>query len=235
MHPLQLCKKMLSHYSYQNWWPVTEKGEFLPTYKKRGSLAERQKFEICAGAILTQNTDWKNVMKALENLNRAKMLNCEKIASAKQAGIAKLVKPSGYYNQKAKKLILFAKYVKKNYSCSVSKMFEKPLAELREELLSLHGIGPETADGIILYAAGKPSFVADAYTRRFVERFFAQTKTDYVEVKAFFESQLPADARLFNEFHALFVEHGKRSCRKKPNCAECFLKKECPFSLNANK
>lgn len=234
MQPIEIFKKMLSHYGHQLWWPVTEKGGLTPSYKKRGSLTESQKFEICAGAILAQNTGWKNAMKALESLNKAKMLSCKKIAGAKQAVVANLIKPSGYYNQKAKKLISFARYTKKNYGCIVSKMLEKPLLPLREELLSLHGIGNETADDIILYAAGKPSFVVDAYTMHFFERFFGQTKTDYVEVKAFFESRLPKDAALFNEFHALLVEHGKRHCRKKPLCTDCFLKAHCLFAKKAN-
>jgi len=234
MKPLAICKKMLNSFGPQHWWPVTEEGETVPTYKKRSHLTEQQKLEICAGAILTQNTDWKNVMKALENLNKAKMLSCEKIANAKQARIAGLVRPSGYFNQKAKRLVLFAKYLKKNYNCSCSKMFEKPLEALREELLSLHGIGNETADDIILYAAGKPSFVIDAYTMRFVERFYGKERISYVEAKLFFESQLPKDAALFNEFHALLVGLGKRFCRKKPVCGQCFLRAHCLFAKDAN-
>jgi endonuclease III related protein len=221
-------EKLLSAYSEQNWWPVTEPGELLPTYKKRDRLTEQQKFEVCIGAILTQNTDWKNAMKALEQLNKAKMLSCNALAAARQPAIAKLIRSSGYFNQKAKEVSLFAKYLRANYSCSVEKLFEKPLEELRQELLSLHGIGPETADDIILYAAGKPSFVVDAYTRRFVERFFGK-KMDYDEAKQFFEGQLPKDAQLFNEFHALLVEHGKRNCGKKPVCGKCFLSENCFF------
>ncbi len=229
MEPLQLYKKLFARFGPQLWWPVTEDGETRPTYKKRKKLTEQQKFEICVGAILTQNTDWKNVMKALQNLSKEEMLSCEKIANARQQTIAGLVKPSGYFNQKAKKLQAFCKYLKKNYSCSVNKLFAKPLPALGEELLLLHGIGQETADDMILYAAEKPSFVVDAYTMRFTERFFAQPKISYVEVKRFFESRLPKNVQLFNEFHALLVEHGKRSCKKNPNCRECFLGKECAF------
>lgn len=229
MKPIELYNTILKHFGEQLWWPVTDAGEITPTYKKRKHLTEKQKLETCIGALLTQNTDWLNVMKALENLSKAKMLSCQKIANARQQTIAGLVKPSGYFNQKAKKLQAFCKYLEKNYSCSVNKLFAKPLPALREELLSLHGIGQETADDIILYAAEKPSFVVDAYTMRFVERFFAQPKKDYVEVKRFFESRLPKNVQLFNEFHALLVEFGKQYCKRKPVCVECFLRKECAF------
>jgi len=132
--------------------------------------------------------------------NRAKMLDCAKIAKAQQKKIAQLIKPSGYYNQKSKKLISFAKYLKKNYSCKIEKMFEKPPAELRKELLSLHGVGEETADSIILYAAGKPVFVVDAYTRRFGGRFFGKPMDGYVETQAFFQENLLLDLEIFQEF-----------------------------------
>ncbi len=232
MELLVLYKKLRARLGPQFWWPVTEKGQTRPTYRKRKRLTENQRFEICAGAILTQNTDWKNVMKALENLSKAGMLSCEKIANSPQQRIASLVRPSGYFNQKAKKLIFFSKYLKENYNCSTTKLFKKQISKLREELLSLHGIGNETADDIILYAAEKPTFVVDAYTTRFVKRFFSPPKVNYVEVKAFFESQLPRDAQLFNEFHALLVEFGKRFCGKKPNCRQCFLKAECSLANN---
>lgn len=234
MTPIAVYKRLLSEFGPQLWWPVTDAGEITPTYKKRKHLTEQQKLETCIGAILAQNTDWKNAVKALENLAKAKMLSCEKIANARQGRIAGLVRPSGYFNQKAKRLLLFAGYVKKNYNCSCSKMFEKPLEELREELLSLHGIGNETADDIVLYAAGKPSFVIDAYTLRFAEKFYGKQGNSYVEAKQFFESQLPSDAELFKEFHALLVEHGKKFCKKRPGCRDCFLKNDCLF-FGANK
>jgi len=232
MFPLTLYKKLLSHYGPQLWWPVTEKKALKPTYKKRPKLSQNQKLEICLGAILTQNTDWKNVIKAFENLNKAKMLSSPKIAKTSLPKLARLIRPSGYYNQKAKKVKLFCQHLEKNYNGKLDKMLSKPLPKLREELLSLYGIGNETADDILLYAAQKPSFVVDAYTTRFVERFFTPKEFGYVEVKSFFESQLPKDTELFSEFHALLVEHGKRFCKKKPECGECFLKASC---LHSNK
>jgi endonuclease-3 related protein len=232
MNLLQVYKKMLSFYGEQNWWPVTDAGELSPTYKPRKRLAENQAFEVAVGAILTQNTNWKNVEKAIEDLNKAKMLDCKKIANAKQKELAELIRSSGYYNQKAKKLVLFAKYLQKNYSGRIEKLFEKEISELREELLSLHGIGSETADSIILYAAGKPVFVVDAYTKRLLQNFFAFQKTSYEEAQNFFEFQLPSDLDIFKEFHALIVEHAKRFCRKKPDCKECFLNNTCQFFLS---
>ncbi len=231
MKLFSLYKKMLSFYGEQLWWPVTEAGETRPSYKKRSTLSEKQRFEICIGAILTQNTGWKNVMKALENLSKAKKLSCEKIANANQETLARMVKPSGYYNVKAKKIKAFSNYLKKEYGCSPAKMFSKPIGPLRAELLSLYGIGLETADDIILYAAEKPSFVVDAYTTRFLGRFFATPKTGYVEAKSFFELELPKSVPLFNEFHALLVEHGQKFCKKRPKCSECFLKKKCRASF----
>ncbi len=229
MQPKELFEKLFSKFDAQRWWPVTEQGELTPTYKKRQALTKQQRFEICAGAILAQNTDWKNVMKALENLNKAKMLSCKKIAGARQQTIARLIKPSGYFNQKAKKLRAFCKYLKKNYACSVEKMLAKPLAELRSELLSLHGIGNETADDIILYAAEKPVFVIDAYTHRLNERLTLSGAKNYEELQQFFESSLEKDAALFNEFHALIVRFCKGICKKKPDCEKCFLRKECAY------
>ncbi|MDD5163698.1 MAG: hypothetical protein PHD95_05845 [Candidatus ainarchaeum sp.] len=241
MLPLELYRKLLFFYGRQNWWPVTEKGKTIPTYRSRKRLTETQKFEIAIGAILAQNTNWKNVEKAIVNLNRAKMLSCKKIARAKQQKLAGLILLSGYFNQKAKKIILFAKYLEKNYSCRIEKLFEKPFGELRMELLSLNGIGPETADSIILFAAGKPVFVIDAYTARIAKRFFpgflkasrkaSASKSLYEEAQIFFESQLPSDLEIFREFHALIVEHAKRFCRKAPLCKECFLNNICQFFL----
>jgi endonuclease-3 related protein len=234
MRLLEIYKGLYSKFGPQHWWPVTEEGETVPAYKKRSHLTEQQKLEICAGAILTQNTDWKNVVRALENLNKAKMLSCKKIAATRKEKIALLVRSSGYYNQKADRLKKFCSYIQKNYDGNLKEFFSKPLPELRAELLSLHGIGNETADDIILYAAEKPSFVVDAYTKRFVERFYAKQNIGYVEVKSFFEQQLPKDVALFNEFHALLVEHGKHYCRKKPLCSECFFKTNCRFCYQIN-
>ncbi len=231
MTPMELYNKLLNNFGPQFWWPVTDAGEVTPTYRRRKHLTKKQMIEVCIGALLAQNTDWKNAAKALENLNRAKILCCRRIAGARQKTIAKLIKPSGYFNQKAKKLQAFCKYLKKNYACSVEKMLAKPLAELRSELLSLHGIGNETADDIILYAAEKPVFVIDAYSQRLNERLKLSNAKNYEELQKFFESSLEKDVALFNEFHALIVRFCKEKCRKNPDCEKCFLRGECYYCI----
>ena len=212
MKPLTLYKTLYSHFGPQYWWPG------------------QSKFEVCVGAILTQNTAWGNVEKTINNLKRENALSISKILAMHQKSVAKLIKPSGYYNQKAKKLKAFCKHIELNYDGNLKSFLKKPTKELREELLSLYGIGQETADSIILYAAEKPIFVVDAYTVRFVLRFYTKTGLSYVEAQTLFESQLPKDEKLFNEFHALLVEFGKNYCKKKPECSRCFLNKECSYA-----
>lgn len=233
IYPAQLYRRLLSKFGPQHWWPVTEKGGFIPTYKKRKRLTENQKFEIMLGAILTQNTAWANVMRAIENLNRAKVLECRSIAELNKKTLAGLIRPSGYFNMKAEKVKRFARWLKTNYGSKPKNFFGsgKTLQELRSELLSLHGVGSETADSMLLYAGNLPSFVVDAYTMRFMGRFYAKRGLSYVEAKNFFESGLPKDAALYNEFHALLVALGKDYCKKsKPRCPECCLRKECGFA-----
>lgn len=227
--------KMLERFGEQLWWPVTDPGKERPTYRKRLRLSQRQKLEICVGAILTQNTDWGNVVKAIANLNKANAVDCDKIVGMPLRRLSSLIRPSGYFNQKAKKLKAFCRHVLEGYGGNLNEMLSRPIRELRSELLSLHGIGNETADDIILYAAGKPSFVVDAYTTRFVSRFFGKQNLNYVEIKGFFESQLPKDTELFSEFHALLVEHGKRYCSKRPRCERCFLRQKCKYFSSAKK
>lgn len=224
-----LFEKLFAEFGEQGWWPVTEKSESIPTYKTRSALSAQQKFEVCTGAILTQNTSWGNVEKALQNLKKEKMLSCSALAKAKRKKIANLIRSSGYFNQKAERLQLFCRHIEKQHNGSLKKMFSLPTAELRKELLSLKGIGPETADSIILYAAGKPVFVVDAYTKRLNERLGLSKANDYSSLQGFFESALKKDARLFNEFHALIVRQCKETCRKNPFCGNCVLRAECHY------
>ncbi|MFH0954687.1 MAG: endonuclease [Candidatus Micrarchaeota archaeon] len=207
------------------WWPAADLPNEKAVYKKRKKLKEFQKFEICVGAILTQNTSWKNAEKSIENLKQQKLFSLEKISHAKPGTIARAIRSSGYYNQKTKKIQAFCRHVLKNHK-TIARFLKQPAKKLRSELLSLHGIGPETADSIILYASNQPVFVVDAYTRRFVERFWNK-KLDYKKAQESFETQLPKNAELFNEYHALLVEHAKRFCASKPNCTDCFLGKKC--------
>lgn len=225
LEPQKIFREFFTAYGTQDWWPMADLLRGKATYKKRKKLIEFQQFEVCAGAILTQNTAWKNVEKAIENLKKGKLFSLETVANAQPRQIAALIKPSGYFNQKTKKLQLFCRHVLKKHG-SLKKMLEQETQQLRTELLSLHGIGFETADSIILYAAQKPVFVVDAYTRRFAERFYGK-KMGYEQTQAFFENQLPKKTELFNEYHALLVEHAKRFCKTTPDCENCFLKKSC--------
>ncbi len=196
------------HFGPQYWWPADSV------------------FEIIIGAILTQNTNWQNVEMAISNLRKAKLLHAKKLYLLKTKKLAQLIRPSGYYNIKAKRLKCFLKFLFNNYNGSLSKMLNKDLLSLREELLSIKGIGEETADSIILYAAKLPIFVVDAYTKRFCQRHrLTDINASYAETQKVFMDNLKEDARLFNEFHALLVRLGKEFCLKtKPKCKECPLK-----------
>jgi len=219
-----IFNSLLKKYGKQGWWPLS-KG-FLYTKHHNGNPAcDKDRFEIMVGAVLTQNTSWLNVEKAILNLNKAKLLDAGKIKKADVKKIASLIKPAGYYNQKAERLKIIAEYFLKNKN-----VFLKNAKELREELLKVKGIGNETADSIVLYAFEKPSFVVDAYTRRIFSRLrICNEKDKYEEIQSAFEKALPSDVSLFKEYHALIVEHAKRHCKKKPSCEGCVLRKKCAY------
>jgi len=189
------------------WWPA------------------RTPFEVIVGAILTQNTAWTNVERAIGNLRGAQLLTPGAIERVSQARLAQLVRPSGYFRQKAKKLKAFVRFLRERHGGSLSRMFRRPTAELREQLLAVHGIGQETADSILLYAGGHSVFVVDAYTHRILGRHhLIEGKPDYAAVRSLFEMNLPRNAALYNECHALLVNVGKNWCRKsQPRCEECPL------------
>ena len=192
-------------------------------------------FEVIVGAILTQSTAWANVERAIATLRAARLLTPSAMLAVRTSRLAALVRPSGYFRQKAKKLKAFLRFLQNEYRGSLSRMFHTPTEELRAKLLAVHGIGPETADSILLYAGNHPVFVVDAYTHRIFNRHgITSVKRDYENVRKLFESALPPDPRLFNEFHALVVNVGKNWCRKRePRCAECplapFLQVNSPF------
>ncbi len=214
--------KMYSAYGPQEWWPVSSK--------------QNAEFEIIIGAILTQGTSWKNVEICIKNLIKNNLINIKKLNKIKNNELSKLIKPSGYYNQKTIKIKNFTDYVIKNYNGNLRKLSAKNIKNIRNELLNINGIGKETADSIILYAFNKPVFVIDAYTRRIFERLFNLNFKTYDEWQNYFHKNLPRDAKLFNEYHALIVEHGKNICKKKPLCDECVIKNNCNhFSKNKNK
>ncbi|MFH0887745.1 MAG: endonuclease III domain-containing protein [Planctomycetota bacterium] len=206
--PLKVIyNKLLSHFGEQHWWPA------------------RTSFEVIVGAILTQNTNWSNVEKAISNLKSAGLLIPEKLHRCNLSDLAVLIKPAGYFNLKAGRLKNFMDWLFENYDGDLDRLFNKNVSSLREELLSVCGIGPETADSIVLYAAEKPNFVVDTYTYRIMFRHrLIPEETTYDELKSFFEESFQPDVKLFNEYHALLVRLGKTYCKKtKPQCNICPL------------
>ncbi len=190
----------------QHWWP----GE--------------TPFEVMVGAVLTQNTNWTNVEKAIANLKQRDLLTPEKLHSLPTEELAELIRPAGYYNIKAKRLKNLIDFLFDDFDGDLDALFSLGVYDLRRSLLSVSGVGRETCDSIILYAAEKPTFVVDTYTHRVLLRHdLIDESADYEEIKELFESSLPAEVQLFNEFHALLVRVGKVYCRKSPACAECPL------------
>ena len=229
-----IYNKLFSHFGPQNWWPVTKEGELIPKYHKIINLTEKQKLEIVFGAILTQNTSWKNVEKAMANLNKNNLIDIKKILKIKNEKLAQIIKSSGYHNQKAKTLKNFCGFLLKNYNGNLKLFFQNDIGKLRKELLSINGIGPETADSIILYAAKKPIFVIDAYTKRIMGRVGFKEKT-YDEFQKLFMESLPNSEKLFNACHALLVELGKNVCRKNPLCVKCPINSLCNHCKSLNR
>lgn len=188
---------------------------------------------MIVGAILTQSAAWGNVEKAMANLQKANALSPKTLRQLSTPKLATLVRPCGYYNAKALKLKSFAYWLGNHHDDDLSRLFASNVDELRQQLISIQGIGQETADSIILYAAGKPSFVIDAYTRRIISRIgLAPDKNSYAAYQALFMEHLPPDAKLFNEYHALLVCLGKEVCRPRPLCPQCCLNDICQFSAN---
>jgi endonuclease-3 related protein len=208
---LDVFERLLARYGPQGWWP----GDDRP-------------FVVVVGAILTQAAAWKNVEKALGSLERAGALTPEGLLRLPETELARLVYPAGYYNAKARKLKAFAEMLYGRCGGRLERLFALPLAELRRVLLDTHGIGPETADDIILYAADRPVFVVDAYTRRILSRLGLRPAGDTYEAwQILFMDRLPLDVPLFKEYHALLVRHGKEACRREPLCAGCCLLDVC--------
>jgi endonuclease-3 related protein len=186
-------------------------------------------FEVCLGAILTQNTAWTNVERALSAIRAGGLMSHRALHPLADSTIAELIRPSGTFQVKARRVRAFLDFVESAFGGVVERMRSEPLERLRPALLAIHGIGPETADCIVLYAAGLPSFVVDAYTRRVLERLGWLTGGEsYDEVQRLFHRALPADAGLFNEYHAQLVRLAKECCRRRPLCASCPLDRVCP-------
>jgi len=212
-----IYRRLFDAYGPQGWWP--------------GDSA----FEVIVGAILTQSTAWTNVEKALSAMREAGCWSFEAIAALPEPELAEIIRSSGYYNAQARKLQSFASHVLDRGG--LEPLFAQDTAPLRAELLSIHGIGDETADDIIVYAAGKPSFVIDSYTRRIIDRmelFPAGRNPGYRDYQALFHDNLPAETPLFNEFHALLDHHAKVTCQKRqPRCQGCCLVGLCPTGAQA--
>jgi len=200
---------LYKHYGPRHWWPGDTR------------------LEIIIGAILTQNTAWTNVEKAIKNLKRERLLTVKSLSMARKETLARLIKPAGYYNIKSQRIKNFLDFLNRSYGGNVKEMFRVDLKKLRNELLGVNGIGPETADSILLYAGEKPVFVVDGYTKRIFSRHgYFDKNADYEEVQGLFLKNLPAKHGIFNEFHALIVELGKDLCKsKKPLCNTCPIRR----------
>jgi len=216
---LEIYNRLLEKTGHRNWWPT------------RHDSGGDKGFEIVAGAILVQNTTWKNAERALANLHRLGIWGYETVYKARADDLVEAIRSSGYYNTKTKKLKAFADVIVGSYGGSDKNLFAYGLPELRTRLLDIYGIGEESADDIILYAAKKPSFVMDTYTRRIVDRLGWRVDGDkYTDYQKLFESKLGApDIDLWSDFHAQLDGHAGRVCRKlNPLCCECVLLNLCP-------
>jgi endonuclease III related protein len=208
---MEFYHMLRAHFGHRNWWPA------------------KSQFEVCVGAVLTQNTAWKNVAKAIENLETASALDALTIYDLPPAKLAELIRPAGYYNVKAGRLRNFVKHLVEKHGGELNSLFALPLDQLRAELLSINGVGKETADSMILYAARKPIFVVDAYTKRvLVQHSLVSEDADYNSIQELFQDNLPIDEALFNDFHAQFVAVGHHYCKKRPLCDKCPLQTFLP-------
>lgn len=203
----EIYHRLFDRFGPQHWWPG------------------QSGMEIVIGAVLVQNTNWRNVERAIDNLREHDLLDARRLVEVDADELESLLQPAGYFRVKAKRLLNLMRLLVDRYDGSLDAMFETPLGQLRDELLAVNGIGPETADSILLYAGNLPSFVVDAYTHRiFARHGWIGFDAGYYDIKDLLESQLPDDPQLFNEFHALLVRLGKDFCKKtKPLCAGCPL------------
>ena len=209
-----IFNRLLAHFGPLHWWPA------------------ESPFEVVIGAILTQNTAWRNVEVAIAALKSEAPLSVSNLLRMDRQRLEALIRPSGFFRQKAERLQLFAAHLTNHYDGDLSMMLNGPLQQVRDELLRCKGVGPETADSILLYAGDRPSFVVDAYTRRLFGRLgLLQGKESYEQIRQLFMAHLPHNSDLFNEYHALIVEQCKQFCRTKPLCDDCPLQGNCAAYL----
>ena len=207
---LDIYHKLFDHFGHQNWWP----GE--------------TRFEVIIGAVLTQNTNWTNVEKAIGNLKLTGILSPKKIVELPNDALSEMIRPSGYFNQKAERLKLVCTYLLERCNGDLDRFGDITTEVLREELLAIKGIGPETADSILLYAFDRPLFVVDAYTARSFQRIgLIGNNTGYSEIQSLFMDNITPDPELFNDYHAQIVNLGKHYCKSKPLCKLCPLNDIC--------
>ncbi len=209
---------LLKNYGQQYWWPIFNDKKGVFEYKTGTPKDDKERFEICIGAILTQNTSWKNVEQAIKNLKDNNLLTKEAIKKINIKKLESLIRCSGYYKQKAKKIKEFVKFLDSKKEIT------------RENLLNVWGIGPETADSILLYAYNQPYFVIDAYTKRIFSRINNSKEPSYEELQFLFHKSIKKDYKLYNEYHALLVKHAKKYCKTKSICPKCPLNTFCSKS-----
>jgi len=208
----EIYQRLMAAYGPQHWWPA------------------ETPFEVMAGAVLTQSAAWANVEKAICNLKTAQALSPDSIRNMPFPELAELIKPSGYYNAKARKLKSLVYWLWEKFADDIAKMAKEETQKLREETLTVYGIGPETADSILLYALEKPVFVIDAYTKRIFSRIgLMEEEKSYNDFQRFFMSNLTPDVTVFNEYHALLVNLAKEACNKHPDCRKCCLVDICRY------
>jgi endonuclease-3 related protein len=206
---LTIYHTLLRFFGEQGWWPADTPSE------------------VMVGAVLTQNTAWRNVERAIENLKEEGVLTPLGLRWIDESRLAELIRPAGYYNVKAKRLKSLIEFLDGGYGGDLMRMFSEPLLSLREKILTVKGIGPETADSILLYAGGKSIFVVDAYTKRILSRHgMIADGASYGDIQDLFMRNLPQDVSLYKEYHALLVRLAKTFCKTKPHCAECPLEEE---------
>jgi endonuclease-3 related protein len=206
----RIYRQLFTHYGPQHWWPA------------------ESPFEVMVGAVLTQNTAWINVERAIDNLRQANLLDSISLSALDQSELADYLRPAGYFNIKAKRLQALTRFLLDH-----PQLEHIDTEELRQMLLGVYGIGPETADDILLYAFQRPVFVIDAYTRRMFSRLgLVDEASGYETLRQHFETSLEPDVEMFNEYHALIVQHAKYVCRSKPKCQECLLSSGCGYSAD---